>query len=132
MNPTVIIHDCLEDAPVTYLARVRDTAGTLLTEAAVTSIACKVYRISGDDAPELIDTLAPLASESVYDTLQTSEIPDVWDLDETGYNFKHVLPGSLFSSPLTSYRVEYRVTPVSGEAFPLRPLEVRTGEFYSS
>lgn len=126
---TIIEFDALEDAPVTYIARIRNTIGTVLTQALTSSIACKVYRLSEDDDPELVSEPTVTVASTVFDTLQTDSI---WDIDNTGYNFRHVLPGSIFSAPDTVYRVEYVVTPASGEVFPLKPLEVRTRQFYSS
>lgn len=128
-SPNVVEFDALEDAPVTYFARVRNTIGTLLTQATTTGITCKVFRLSEEDDPEELFTPSVVVASSVFDTLQTG---DVWDIDATGYNFRHVLSGSNFPAPATVYRVEYVVTPTSGEAFPLKPLEVRTREFYSS
>ena len=56
----------------------------------------------------------------VYDTLQND---DLWDVDDTGYNFKHVLDVSTYPAFATagrSYRIVFGLTPTGGQVVLVR------------
>jgi hypothetical protein len=122
----IIRASIIEDGSATYLARVRNDAGTLITQASVTSIACKVFNLR---TGTLISSPAVVVASSIFDTLQTDAR---WTVDTTGYNFRHTVGPSVFTSPNVIYRVEYFVTPVTGDVFPLSPAEVTTIGVFSS
>lgn len=51
------------------------------------------------------------ASSVIFDTLQTGTI---WDVDDTGYNFKHQLPTTAIDSNEDRFLAEYTVTLADG------------------
>jgi hypothetical protein len=56
----------------------------------------------------------------IFDSLQND---DTWDVDDTGYNFKHVLDVAdhpAFPEAGRLYRVEFRLTPASGQVILVR------------
>ncbi len=59
-------------------------------------------------------------ASSIFDTLQTDSI---WDIDETGYNFKHVLNVSAnqaFTVAGRTYRIVFELTPAGGQTILVR------------
>lgn len=96
-----------EDSTATFLARLyyRNTSTNnlaLLTQAATTSITYAVYNGSTS-----VSTGTVTVASSVLDTINTGSI---WTVDSTGFNFIHSIAASVFSSPDTIYRIEYKVT----------------------
>lgn len=85
------------------LARLVDQDGEPVTQAGVDSISWAAYPEAGGDA-EATGTLTP--SNVIYDTLQTDAI---WTKDDIGFNFRHVVASSVFTTAGT-WRIEYIVT----------------------
>lgn len=116
-----------EDSAPVCLARVLDAAGDAVTQAGITSISRSVYNVASPttavDGPTAINV-----ATSVYDTLQTD---NGWTIDSTGWNFRDVVPASICSSAEVTYRIEYKFTPSSGEAF-WAIFEVTTKALYTS
>ncbi len=107
------------------LARVVGADGNLLLRANLASARYTLYLLEDND-PDAgtpvnghSNVAVPVAS-LVYDSLQNSAL---WDVDDVGYNFKHVLDVSsqpAFSKAGRSYRVVFTLTPTSGQAVLVR------------
>lgn len=107
------------------LARVVGSDAKPMTQAQVASVAYTVYLLDEDDP----DSGTPVAGHTdatvsvaalIHDALQND---DLWDVDQTGYNFKHVLDVSTdpaFATAGRTYRVEFRLTPTSGQVVLVR------------
>lgn len=104
----------LEDSGLRWMARVRGNSGSNLVQADVTSIAFSVYNKADLTTATVTGTLN--ASDVIFDTLQTDSR---WAKDSTGYNFGWNVPASIFATGNVTYRIEVKITPVSGEAFHL-------------
>lgn len=122
----------LEGSPAVFMAQVRGQSAALITQASITSISYRVWNLTtGDEVnvdPEGSSssgsqtTNDPLTvSAVVFDTLQTDA---GWTKDQYGYNFRHTMPAAAFPDGNVRYKVEYKFTPTSGEAFFLRPFVV--------
>lgn len=113
------------NASATLLARVVGNDGLPLTPAAVTAIRYGVYVLGPGDpflrtpvAGHQDAALAP--GEVLFSTLQNDAL---WDVDGEGYNFRHVVDVSqqpAFPTPGRHYLIEYRLTPVAGQAVTAR------------
>ena len=108
-----------EDTPVTILARVCarvasgslspiQTEGSLLKQADVSSISCKVY----DEVGTLIAETAPSKTNVIYDTLQTT---GVFARIVRGGNFAYDVPATMFPVGAVNVQVEITITLTSGE-----------------
>ncbi len=118
-----------EDCGATFLARIAGNSGLYITQATISAITCGVYDSSGQSV------LAPsiTVSSVVYDTLQRD---DLWKIDgvpidDLGYNFRHAMSASAFPSGNTTYTVQYKFDPASGEDFALQ-FRVTTMELLGS
>ncbi len=97
-----------------FLARVVNKSGAHITQAGVSTITYSVREAEGDEAATASGSLT--VSEVVYNTLQYGGL---WDVDLDGYNFFAALPGACFPTAGTRYRVEFVLTPTSGNPYPL-------------
>ena len=98
-----------EDGAFSVMARVDlDGAVASFLQAAISSITLAVYDVSDVSSTFATDTLT--VSSVVFDTLQTD---GRWNVDSTGYNFKHDIAATVFVTP-GRYRLEYLVTPTGG------------------
>lgn len=105
---------------VSLLARVRGSAGALITQASFLSVAVVLTDLlAGVTYP----TLATTPGATIYDDLQQTD--PRWTLDSAGnpgddlawgYNFAYIVPAA--SLPLaTNWQAGVVMTPVSGEPF---------------
>jgi len=109
----------------TLLARVVGADGTPIMQSDLSSAAYTIYLLDENDP----DVGTPIAGHTdvavavaslIYDTLQND---DLWDVDEVGYNFKHVLDVSgnqAFAAAGRSYRVVFRLAPTGGQVILVR------------
>ena len=104
-----------EDASCTVFARIRGNTGAYVTQASLTSIACKVFDL--DNANTQVSAPTVTISSAVFDTLQTSSNDVRWTIDTTGFNFRFTVPASAFPLGERNYRVEVVFTPTSGDVF---------------
>lgn len=86
-TPRVYEGSFYEKSRPTLLARVVDADGSTIKIATTTSIAVSIREY--DDPSNELATDVPVVATTVFDTLQTG---DVWQEDETGYNFKYTIP----------------------------------------
>ncbi len=110
---TVLKANVFEDSGAALMARVVGNDATLVTQAAIASIDCKVFDAVAGGNP--LAEPAVTVADSVFDTLQTD---DRWTADSTGYNFRHDLPASALADGGKTYRVEYLFTPNAGLGEP--------------
>lgn len=114
-----------QNATATFLARVEDSSGALITQANVSAVAYTVSEISKDDSAvqrAIVghENIALSKTDVVYDTLQTDS---TWTVDATGYNFRHELDVSqyeAFAEVGQVYQVRFEVTPTTGQKIVFR------------
>ena len=114
-----------KNGSATLLARVVGADATPVAQADVASAAYTVYLLDENDP----DAATPVAGHTgvavdvaslVYDSLQ---LDDLWDVDGTGYNFKHVLDVAAqqaFATAGRSYRVVFELVPAAGQVILVR------------
>ena len=107
------------------LARVVGADGHLLLRANLASARYTLYQLEDHDP----DAAAPVSGHSnvsvpvaslVYDSLQKDAL---WDVDDVGYNFKHVLDVSshpAFPTAGRNYRVVFTLAPTGGQVILVR------------
>ena len=108
-----------EDAAIVCLARVVGLDGAALTIVAVGTIQRTVWdrgesKIATPDTPGSDENV--FKGSAIFDSLQTS---DAWDVDDDGYNFRDVVPGTAFPESGRRYQIEYVITLVTGETVPV-------------
>jgi hypothetical protein len=111
-----------EDTGVILMGRIVTTAGTAITQAALSSIAYAVYDVTdyddvaGTGTATLVIAGTLTISAVVFDSLQ---IPAIWtDLgDSTGYNFRVDAPVTWIPAAPKRYEIGFLATPASGAAF---------------
>lgn len=114
VGPTDVVQSIgWEDGQLTIFSRVQGNAGTNITQAGITSIACRVYDLDNSNA--LVASPAVVVASVVFDALQTAA---PWVADTTGYNVKFAVPAASFPTGGRRYRIELTFTPVSsGDPF---------------
>ena len=114
-----------KNGSATLLARVVGAQGTLIIQANIASAKYTAYLLDEND-PDAATSIAGHTDVAVdvasliYDSLQKD---DLWDVDDTGYNFKHVLNVSthqVFATAGRSYRIVFELTPTSGQVIIVR------------
>ena len=109
----------------TLLARVVGSDAAAIVQADIASISFSVYLLDDQDADSRTAVtghtdVSPNVNDIVFNTLQTDAL---WTVDETGYNFRHVLDVSehqAFAIAGRRYLVEFELTPTSGQAILVR------------
>lgn len=86
-TPRVYEGSFYEQSRPTLLARIVDADGSTIQQATTDSIAVSIREY--EDPSNELSTDVSVVADTVFDTLQTD---DVWDDDETGYNFKYTIP----------------------------------------
>lgn len=107
------------------MARVEDSSGAHVTQSAISAIEYTVSVIPPDDGAIQHtvcghENVAVNKVDVVYDVLQTDSN---WQVDATGYNFRHEIDVSdyeAFTHVGQVYQVRYEVTPVSGQKIVFR------------
>lgn len=102
-----------QNGGASFLARLRSSSGSLLTQATTSSITCIVHDMTLDGQTTIITPTITVASV-IYDTLQTGT---QWTKDSTGYNFKYDIAATAFPSAGHIYVTQFKVTPSSGAVF---------------
>jgi len=114
-----------KNGSATLLARVVGDDGTAVVPGDVAAAEYSIYLLDDRDP----DARTPVTghqdvalgvSQLLFTALQTD---DLWTVDELGYNFRHVLDVSAnqaFATAGRRYLVEFRLTPVSGQAILVR------------
>ena len=105
--------EILEGQPFIPIARVTNTAGAYITQAAVSSIS---YAVANAATLVSTGTGSLVVADVVFDTLQTGAN---WNVDGTGYNFLATIPATCFPDGNVIYRVEVSFVPTSGTAIVL-------------
>lgn len=127
-TPLIELGEVIEDSPVVAMARLIGAGGSYVTQSQISSIQVKVFDLAGDlVTPTYTDAAISVAS-SIFDTLQTTDLR--WTKDTTGYNFRHTVPASALPTD-SHYRIEYKFTPASGDAFFVL-FEVQAAPVYTS
>jgi hypothetical protein len=111
-TPTIIKGVVIEDGGATLLARIVGNAGTVITQATITSITYQEFK-KGTTIDIAVNS--PLTVSSVvFDALQTDAI---WTIDSTGYNFSYAAAATEFPDGRETYEWEFKFTPSTGQVF---------------
>ena len=115
-----------KNGAATLLARVVGANAAPIKTTDISSAKYTVYELDTND-PDVgtpitghTDVDITPASSLIFDTLQND---DLWDVDEEGYNFKHVVDitaNPAFPKAGKSYRVVFTLTPNAGQAILVR------------
>jgi len=114
-----------KNGSATLLARVVGADGSAVTQSDISTAKYTAYLLDEDD-PDVATAVTGHTDVSVdvasliYDGLQND---DLWDVDDTGYNFKHVLDVSshqVFTIAGRIYRIVFELTPTSGQVILVR------------
>jgi hypothetical protein len=97
----------IENSPAVIRALVKKQDGTALTQATTTSITAKVFNI--DSGGQVGSDISADPATSVFDTLQEGET--------TQYNLAIPIGGAYFPTGNTTYSIEIKVTPTTGDPF---------------
>ncbi len=114
-----------KNGSATLLARVVGADGTPVIQSDVDSAKYTAYLLdeTDPDAATAVTGHAGVAVDAaslIYDSLQKDSL---WDVDDVGYNFKHLLDVSanqVFAAAGRSYRIVFELTPVSGQVILVR------------
>jgi len=125
-NAVDIQGSVFKNGSATLLARVVGANGAAIKVADLDSAKYTIYELdeSDPDAGTAVTghtdvDIAPVSS-LIFDTLQTD---DLWDIDEDGYNFKHVVDitaNPAFPKAGKNYRVVFTLTPNAGQPILVR------------
>lgn len=114
-----------QKASATLLARVLGTDGNPITPSQITAARYSVALIDDEDPTSLSPVSGhwdvPVSPTAVV--LATLQKDALWDVDETGYNFRHILDvtqAPAFPEAQRTYRIEYRLTPQTGQEIVVR------------
>jgi hypothetical protein len=124
-NAADIFGTVFKNGSATLLARVVGTNGTPIQQAQIASAQYGVYLLDHDDPDAATavlghDGVSINVSSLIFDTLQTD---GAWDVDQMGYNFKHVLDVSTngaFTEAGRTYRIVFELSPASGQIILVR------------
>lgn len=99
------------------VGRLYNQAGSLVTQAMLSSISYRAYRKEGNVPREITSSAtAIVVADTIFDTLQTNFV--IWPEDSTGYNFKWDVPYTLLKKG-GDYEIEISFTPASGDPYPV-------------
>jgi len=124
-DPTTVYGTVYKNGTATLMARIVEDDATRIVQADVSTIVYSVYLLdSSDPDTQTVQTghdgVSLTVANVIFDTLQTD---DRWTEDSTGYNFRHtvdVSSNAAFGTAGRTYRVEYTLTPDSGQDILLR------------
>lgn len=126
MPNAVEIHGtAFKNGSVTLLARVVGGNGAPVVQADIASAAYTVSLLDDSD-PDVATAVTGHNGVSLNPASLISDVlqnDDLWDVDDTGYNFKHVLDISTnqaFATAGRHYRAEFQLTPTSGQVILVR------------
>lgn len=114
------------NSSIILMARLITSAGEYITQSDIDSITLTAYDLE-DPYPSTYSATLSIAN-TIFDTLQTNSL--LWDGDETGFNFKYVLPGSVLENSNTTYQIEITISPTNGEDFVII-YRIETGESFT-
>ncbi len=112
-----------QQATATLMARVENSTGANLDQAAVAEIAYTISVVGHDETSSTIaghENIALDKTAILYDALQNDS---TWTVDSVGYNFRHEIDVSqheAFPKAGVIYQVRYEVTPVTGQKIVFR------------
>jgi hypothetical protein len=114
-----VIQGCVaEDSTFAVLARI-EVNGANGVQSDFTAITYKAWNTTDRSTVFASGTLT--VATVVFNTLQTD---GRWNADATGYNFRHDIAASVFTTP-GLYRIEYTCTLAGGGSIILQPFEIR-------
>lgn len=124
-NASDIFGTVFKNGSATLLARVVGADNTPVNQADLASAEYSVYLLDHDDpdAATVVtghEDVSINVSSLIFNTLQTDTL---WDVDQTGYNFKHILDVSTnqaFTVAGRTYRIVFELTPTAGQTILVR------------
>ena len=114
-----------KNGTATLLARIVGSDGAAIQQADLTAIEYTVYLLDDQDPDSWTAVtshtgVAVAIAGSVFDALQTD---DLWDVDDTGYNFRYTLSLATvtpYAIAGRNYLVVFTFDPVAGQDFRVR------------
>jgi hypothetical protein len=114
-----------KDGTKTLMKRAVGADGSPITQATISTVVYSIYLLDDQDPDSRTAVTGHVAvsltvSDVIFDTLQDD---DLWDKDDTGYNFRHtpdLTLGNIFAVAGRLYLIEYTLTPTSGQVIILR------------
>jgi len=102
------------NADVVLLARIRNRAGSLLTQATVASIAWTLSDVSDGANQGVLATGTFVVADTIFDALQVDEL---WVKDTEGYLFRGVIAAASIPTANSGHRMQadVKITMASGE-----------------
>ena len=107
-----------DDIPVIYvwersavflMARVEGLDGVNITQATLSAITMTITKLPSLD---VVAPPTPTVADVIFDALRT----DRWTVDDTGYNFGHMIDGDAhLTTPGIVHELAYTLTPATGE-----------------
>jgi len=124
-NANEIHGTVFKNASATFLARVVNSEETPITDADIASAKYSVYLVDENDmtAHTVVSAHSDVSvsvGSIIFGSLQND---DSWDVDNTGYNFKHsldVLSDQAFTEAGRIYRIVFELTPTYGQVIVVR------------
>lgn len=86
--------------------------GNFLKQADISTITCAVFDLDSSTPTTAASTPTVTISSAIQDPPVTDG--KIWDVDDIGYNFKHTLASTVFTTGGHRYRVEYKTTLTGG------------------
>lgn len=124
MSASEIYGVVFQNATAAFLARVLNYDGQPVTPSQIASLQYTVSECQDDllaiTPVEGHTAVAINPSDVLFATLQKDNL---WDVDDLGYNFRHVIDVSqapAFPTAGCHYRIEYRLTPQTGQVIVVR------------
>lgn len=114
-----------KNGSATLMARLVGADGSAIQQADIASAKYTVYLLDETD-PDAATAVtghtdaAVAVASLIFDALQND---DLWDVDATGYNFKHLLnitANQAFATAGRVYRIVFELTPAAGQVILVR------------
>ena len=109
MSATITRATIFEDTAPTFMARVVGNGAVNITQSDFGAITVAVYKDGNTTATH---TATLTVGNVVFNALQTDAR---WSADATGYNFRHQIAASVFSTGNSTYQIAFLFKPSSGE-----------------
>jgi hypothetical protein len=113
--------DMVEDCNGSLMSYVTKAKALPITQADISSITYTITDTSTGTAVSGHDNASLTVSDVVFDTLQTPTLDASWEIDSTGYNFRHDIAGTGWpsASPGLVYNYDCFIVTTAGAKIPV-------------